>query len=160
MKSNFRDTVNYPTRFLGLHHDYPNLKEEAKFVPAKIVKGDHNKILFQVHYQGQNESLVAEQVVAAYLNKLRTIISINKLTNNEAVLSVPAYFTQIERKALLDAAKIAELHVTRLLNESTAVALDYGIFRKVDLDAKNPRNILFVDFGHSKLSTFVCSFTK
>jgi heat shock protein 4 len=129
-------------------------------VPAKIVKGEHNKILFQVHYQGQSESFVAEQIVAAYLNKLRNIISINKLTNNEAVLSVPSYFTQIERKALLDAARIAELNVTRLFNESTAVALDYGIFRKSDLDAKNQRNILFIDFGHSKFSTFVCSFTK
>jgi heat shock protein 4 len=61
---------------------------------------------------------------------------------------------------LLDAAKIAELNVTRLLNESTAVALDYGIFRKNDLDPKTAKNILFVDFGHSKFSTFACSFTK
>jgi molecular chaperone DnaK (HSP70) len=60
----------------------------------------------------------------------------------------------------MDAAKIAELHVTRLLNESTAVALDYGIFRKTDLDPKTPKNVLFVDFGHSKLSAFACSFTK
>ena len=46
------------------------------------------------------------------------------------MIAVPTYFTQQERKAVLDAAKIAELEVTRLLNESTAVALDYGIFRK------------------------------
>lgn len=76
------------------------------------------------------------------------------------MLSVPSYFTQIERKALLDAARIADLNVTRLLNECTAVALDYGIFRKNDLDVKNARNILFVDFGHSKFSAFACSFTK
>lgn len=75
-------------------------------------------------------------------------------------MAVPTYFTQQERKAVLDAAKIAELNVTRLINESTAVALDYGIFRKNDLDATNPRNVLFIDFGHSKMSVFVCSFTN
>lgn len=75
-------------------------------------------------------------------------------------MSVPSYYTQIERKSLLDAAKIAELHVTRLINECTAVALDYGMFRKNDLHATNARNVLFIDFGHSKLSAFVCSFTK
>lgn len=58
------------------------------------------------------------------------------------------------------AAKIAEVNVTRLINESTAVALDYGIFRKADLDSKNTRNVLFIDWGHSKLSIFCCSFTK
>ena len=50
--------------------------------------------------------------------------------------------------------------MTRLLNESTAVCLDYGIFRRNDLDAKNARNVLFLDFGHSKLSLFAASFTK
>lgn len=61
---------------------------------------------------------------------------------------------------MFDAAKIAELNITRLINESTAVALDYGMFRKADLDATNARNVLFLDFGHSKFSTFTCGFTN
>lgn len=52
MKTNFRDTVSYPTRFLGLPNDFPLLREQTKFVPAKSVKGDHGKLLFQVNYQG------------------------------------------------------------------------------------------------------------
>jgi heat shock protein 4 len=76
------------------------------------------------------------------------------------VLAVPTYFTQQERKAVFDAAKIAELNITRLINESTAVGLDYGMFRKNELDATNARNVLFVDFGHSKLSVFLSSFTN
>ena len=34
------------------------------------------------------------------------------------------------------------------------------MFRKADLDAKNARNVLFIDFGHSKFNVFACSFTK
>lgn len=84
----------------------------------------------------------------------------NNFDNKSAVVAVPTYYTQQERKAVFDAAKIAEFNITRLINESTAIALDYGIFRKNDLHATEPRNVLFIDFGHSKLSTFLCSFTK
>mgnify|MGYP000979591878 FL=1 len=159
MKSNFKDTVSFPSRFLGLRPDNPLLRAEKKFCPAKCVTKD-DKIAFEVKYQGQPETLFPEQIYAAYLNKLRLIIQKNNFDNKSAVIAVPPYFTQAERKALLDAARIAELNVTRLLNESTAIALDYGMFRKADLDATNARNVLFVDFGHSKLSVFLCSFTN
>ena len=54
--------------------------------------------------------------MAGFISKLRTIIHMNKLANTEAVISVPSYYTQLERQALLNACKIAELNVTRLLN--------------------------------------------
>lgn len=101
-----------------------------------------------------------EQALAAYFNKLKSIMQHNDFESKEAVIAVPSYLTQAERKGILNAAKIAELHITRMINESTAIALDYGIFRKSDLDAKNQRNVLFLDFGHSKFSIFCCSFTK
>ena len=101
-----------------------------------------------------------EQLLAAYFNKLRLIMAHNGLENKEAVIAIPPYLTQQERNGILAAAKIAEINVTRLINESTAVALDYGIFRKADLDVKEARNVLFIDFGHSKLSVFCCSFVK
>lgn len=94
------------------------------------------------------------------MNKLRLIIQKNNIENKSAVIAVPTYLTQQERKAFLDAAKIAELQVTRLINDSTAIGLDYGMFRKADLDKEKPRNVLFIDFGHSKLSIFACNFTQ
>lgn len=75
------------------------------------------------------------------------------------MISVPSYFSELERKALLDACKIAEISVSRLFNESSAVALSYGMFRKSELTS-TPKNIIFVDFGHSKLSAYCASFTK
>lgn len=94
------------------------------------------------------------------LQKLKDIIAKNGLNNKEMVLSVPGYFTEKERQALLDAAKIAEVTVLRLFNEESAAALGYGIFRRAELDPTNQRNVIFVDFGHSKLSTYVAGFTK
>jgi len=77
----------------------------------------------------------------------------------DIVLSVPSYFTEKERKALLDACKVADVSVSRLFNETSAVALSYGIFRRSELST-TPKNVVFVDLGHSKLSVFCASFTK
>lgn len=47
-----------------------------------------------------------------------------------------------------------------MFNESSAISLSYGLFRKAELDPTVPRNVAFVDLGHSKFSAFVASFTK
>ncbi len=133
MKSNFKDTIVSPMRFLGLDAHYPLLRAETKFTPAKTLQHE-NRIFFDVNYQGQKLNLLPEQAMAAYFNKLKLIIAKNGLENKDVILSVPTYLTQAERKAYYDAAKIAELNI-KLINDSTAVALDYGLFRKGDLDA-------------------------
>lgn len=134
IKSNFKDTVVAPMRFLGLDVDYPFIRAETKFSPASSNFSD-DKLKFDVNYQGVKHSLLPVQVMAAYFNKLKLIIAKNGLEDKEAIISVPAYLTQQERKAYFDAAKIAELNIVRLINDSTAIALDYGLFRKGDLDA-------------------------
>lgn len=46
------------------------------------------------------------------------------------------------------------------MNENAAVCLGYGIFRKKELDEKVKKNVVFVDFGHSKTSAWCAAFTK
>lgn len=46
----------------------------------------------------------------------------------------------------------------RLINESTAIAITYGFFKKAELNPEKPRIVAFVDFGHSKLSVTFCLF--
>lgn len=60
---------------------------------------------------------------------------------------------------MLDAAGIANQKVIRLLNDSTAIALDHYMSHREEL-TEEPKNILLVDFGHSKLSLTVVSFCK
>lgn len=80
--------------------------------------------------------------------------------SSNVCISVPAYYTEAERKALIDACKVADIPLERLLNETTAIAINYGLFRKADLDPEKPRHVAFVDLGHSKFSAFVGSFYK
>jgi len=158
-KSNFKNTICYPFRFLGMKGDSPHLGQESKFIYNKLTTLPDNRVGFTVTYAGETKTFLPEQIVATMLQKLKDIIRKNEISHSDYVLTVPSYFTEQERRALLDAAKLADINVVRLLNEHAAISLAYGIFRKAELDA-NPRNVLFVDIGHSSTSVFLASFTK
>jgi len=90
---------------------------------------------------------------------MKTFFEHANIQSKDIVISVPSYFSNVERQAVLDAAEIADLKCIRLINEATAVALTYGFFRKPDLPATgDPRYVVFVDLGHSKLTITVASF--
>ncbi len=74
---------------------------------------------------------------------------------------MPSYFTDIERRALLDAGQVAGLNVLALINDTTASALSYGIYKQ-DLpeEQDKPRIVVFVDMGHSSLQVAACAFNK
>lgn len=100
-----------------------------------------------------------EQLIGAYLKKVHKFYENANIQTKDIVISVPSYFSNVERQSVLDACDIAGLKCVRLINESTAVCLNYGFFRKADLPEKeNPRIVAFVDFGHSKLTVTVASF--
>ena len=101
-------------------------------------------------------------MLGAYLGKLRDIAAAElKNTVSDVVIAVPGWFTDIQRRAVLDAASIANLNTLRLMNDTTAVAFGYGI-TKSDLpeDPENARHVVFIDIGHSSLSVSVAAFSK
>ncbi|KAL6054964.1 Molecular chaperones HSP105/HSP110/SSE1, HSP70 superfamily [Balamuthia mandrillaris] len=77
----------------------------------------------------------------------------------DVVLSVPGWFTVAQRKALMDAAHIAQLNPLCLMNELTATALSYGIY-KTDLPEKDPLYVMFYDMGDSSTSCSLVAYTK
>ena len=74
---------------------------------------------------------------------------------------VPCSFTDAERRCMLDAAKIAGLNCLRLMNDTTATALAYGLYKQ-DLPAPEdkPRNVIFVDMGSSNFQVSACALHK
>jgi heat shock protein 4 len=76
----------------------------------------------------------------------------------DAVVGVPSWWNDAQRRALLDAANVAGLNVLRLLNETTAVALQYGILKP--LSKSQELKCLFVDVGHSSTQVSLVSFTE
>lgn len=97
-----------------------------------------------------------EQVLAAFMTKLTFIIEHNNLDDKLKMISVPSCLTQMERKAILNAAEISGMKNVKLVSEAIAIGLDYGSFKKTEL--AEGRNVLFIDFGHAKLSLSLIKF--
>lgn len=112
-------------------------------------------------YLGEPRQFSVTQLTAMYLGKLRDIASNELKTGvSDIVITVPGWFTDIQRRALLDAAQIAGLNCLRLINDTTAVALGYGITKSDLPEPENPRHVVFVDVGHSSTSASVVAFSK
>lgn len=74
----------------------------------------------------------------------------------ECVITVPGYFNQVERKALLQAAQLADVKVLQLINDYMAVALNYGIFRTKDFN-DTAQYVMFYDMGASATTATIVS---
>uniref|UniRef100_A0A8C8F2P6 Uncharacterized protein n=1 Tax=Oncorhynchus tshawytscha TaxID=74940 RepID=A0A8C8F2P6_ONCTS len=98
-----------------------------------------------------------------YIQRLKSslVYDLAQMPSGTTGIKVPCYYTDAERRSVVDAAQIAGLNCLRLMNETTAVALAYGIYKQ-DLPApeEKPRIVVFVDIGHSGYQTSVCAFNK
>ncbi|XP_046748462.1 97 kDa heat shock protein isoform X2 [Diprion similis] len=162
MVTNMKNTISGFKRLLGRKYNDPHVQRELQSLGYKTSQQPDGSIGIHVHYLGEDHVFSPEQITGMLFTKLKDISETALQTAvNDCVISVPSYFTQAERQALLDAARIAGLNVLRLFNETTATALCYGIYKQ-DLPAPEaaPRNVVFVDCGHASLQVSVCAFHK
>ncbi|KAL1292306.1 hypothetical protein AAHE18_20G262000 [Arachis hypogaea] len=111
-----------------------------------VVPGDDDKPMVAVTHKGQEKHLCAEEISSMILTKMRDIAEkYLQAPVNNAVITVPAYFTDSQRKATKDAGAIAGLNVMRIINEPTAAAIAYGLDKLAG--CKEERNILIFDLG-------------
>ncbi|KAF2713160.1 heat shock protein Hsp88 [Pleomassaria siparia CBS 279.74] len=159
--SNLKNTVSSFTRLAGRSIDDPDVEIEKDFISAPLVDVG-GQVGAEVTYLGKKEKFTATQIVAMFLTRLKATASAElKLPVADVVLSCPVWFTDAQRRAILDAADIAGLKCLRLINDTTATALGYGI-TKLDLPTaeEKPRRVVFVDIGHSNYTATVVEFKK
>lgn len=159
--SNLKNTVSSLKRLVGRTINDPDVAIEQEFVTAPLVDVD-GQVGAEVTYRGEKVKFTAVQLIAMFLGKIRDTAGKElRLPVADIVISVPSWFTDAQRRGMLDAAEIANLKTLRLVNDNTAIALGYGI-TKSDLpegDAK-PRRIAFVDIGYSDYTCSIVEFRK
>jgi len=161
IKMNFKNTCRNFKHLLGLNIDSPGVQEENQWCLTPLVEHTDGNVGYQVSYKGMQHTMPVPVITAMFLTKLRDITEKwcqSKLV--DVVIGVPAYFSDVHRKALLDAAKIAGISVLRLMNEHTATALAYGIYRTANFHAENPITVAFCSMGHSIFSVSIVQFIR
>ena len=161
MISNLKNTVGSLKRLAGRQFGDAELDIERQFITCNLVDVN-GQAGAEVTYLGQKEAFSFSQLIAMYLTKIKNTASAElKLPVSDVVISVPAWFTDNQRRALMDAAEIAGLKLLRLLNDTTATALGYGITKSdLPLPEEKPRRVAFIDIGHSNYTCSIVAFKK
>ena len=136
--SNSSNTIFAVKRLIGRTFDGDAVQKDIKTLPYEIVKADNG----DAWVKANGKKYAPSEISASVLRKMKE--TAEKYLGSEvtkAVITVPAYFNDSQRKATKDAGKIAGLEVERIINEPTAAALEYG------LDKKKSGTIAVYDLG-------------
>ena len=129
--TNAHNTVYSIKRFMG--ETYDQVQKEISRVPYKVVKGDNNTPRVDI----DGKLYTPQEISAMVLQKMKkTAEDYLGTTVSEAVITVPAYFSDAQRQATKEAGEIAGLKVHRIVNEPTAAALAYGLDKATKKDMK------------------------
>jgi len=138
--TNPANTIFSSKRLIGRKYD--EIKGEISTLPYKVVEGKNGAAVIECDIDGKAETFMPEQISSMILGKLKADAeSYLGEPVTQAVITVPAYFNDDQRRATKDAGSIAGLEVMRIINEPTAASLAYG------LDKKGEETIAVYDLG-------------
>ncbi|EYE99577.1 molecular chaperone Hsp70 [Aspergillus ruber CBS 135680] len=140
---NPHNTVFDAKRLIGRRYNDAEVQADMKHYPFKIAD-QGGKPVVEVEFKGETKQFTPEEISSMILVKMReTAEAYLGGTVNNAVVTVPAYFSDSQRQATKDSGLIAGLNVLRIINEPTAAAIAYGLDKK----GEGERNVLIFDLG-------------
>ncbi|PNX74272.1 heat shock protein 70 kDa, partial [Trifolium pratense] len=133
-------------RLIGRQFSDDVVQKDINLWPFKVIADVNNKPMVVVRYKDQEKQLCAEEISSMVLIKMREIAEayLESPVKN-AVITVPAYFNDSQRKATKDAGVIAGLDVMRIMSEPTAAAIAYSLDKRINCVVE--RNIFVFDLG-------------
>uniref|UniRef100_A0A8C8GDZ5 Hypoxia up-regulated protein 1 n=1 Tax=Oncorhynchus tshawytscha TaxID=74940 RepID=A0A8C8GDZ5_ONCTS len=136
---------------LGKKHDNPQVAVYQKRFPEHHLVTDESRgtVLFSFL------STLLPNYFEAPLECI--LLSLTEQPIKDAVITVPVFFNQAERRAVLQAAQMAGVKVLQLVNDNTAVALNYGVFRRKDINS-TAQNIMFYDMGSGSTTATIVTY--
>ena len=136
--TNPENTVFGIKRLIGLKYDAPEVQRDIRNLPYAIEKGDNGDVRINIRGKRYSPAEISSFILADIKKSAEAYLG-EKVT--DAVITVPAYFSDSQRQATKDAGRIAGLNVLRIINEPTAASLAYG------MDKKSEEKIAVFDLG-------------
>lgn len=142
---------------LGKKVEHPQVQMFLERFPHYEIKAhpERGTVMFQ---HDENTVYTVEELIAMILEHAKSIAeSYTEQKIKDAVVTVPVYFNQAERRAMMEAASLAKIQVLQLISEPMAVALNYGMFRRKEING-TAKNLMFYDMGSQDTTVSIVSF--
>jgi L1 cell adhesion molecule like protein len=137
-------TVFDAKRMIGRDFSDPFLQKDKEHFPFGVVNDGKGRPQIQVETKDGQKTFYPEEISAMVLQKMKAIAETYLgETVKDAVVTVPAYFNDMQRQSTKDACVIAGLNPLRIINEPTAAAIAYGL----DKQGAGEKNVLIFDLG-------------
>eukprot|EP00579_Thalassiosira_antarctica_P008591 CAMPEP_0201882468 /NCGR_PEP_ID=MMETSP0902-20130614/13955_1 /ASSEMBLY_ACC=CAM_ASM_000551 /TAXON_ID=420261 /ORGANISM="Thalassiosira antarctica, Strain CCMP982" /LENGTH=840 /DNA_ID=CAMNT_0048410995 /DNA_START=37 /DNA_END=2559 /DNA_ORIENTATION=- len=174
--SNYKNTITNTKRLIGLSFNDPRAQEEMKKVAYKCVPYPHagnvpDGIAVSVTLAGEEKILPIEAVagmmvkhmgsIAAEKAALESHCEPSECFPREWVVAIPGYYTDAQRRAFLAGCEMAGVKgVQRLMNEGTATALAFGIFKDIrkEFTKDKATHVMFIDMGCTTYSVSIVDY--
>eukprot|EP00535_Pseudo-nitzschia_heimii_P007830 CAMPEP_0197173112 /NCGR_PEP_ID=MMETSP1423-20130617/155_1 /TAXON_ID=476441 /ORGANISM="Pseudo-nitzschia heimii, Strain UNC1101" /LENGTH=833 /DNA_ID=CAMNT_0042621873 /DNA_START=119 /DNA_END=2620 /DNA_ORIENTATION=+ len=177
--SKFKTTIKNMKRLVGLAFDDPRAQKEMKRIPFQCIPLQHSSggpssIAVKASNNGEDITIPIEQVLGMIVHHMGMIaakkssesagsnaVDVNSLFPQDWVIAIPPYYTDAQRRAVLNGCKIVGIPgVQRLMHENTATALAYGIFKDIrkEFTKESQTNVMFIDMGASAYTVTIAAF--
>ena len=137
-------TIYGVKRLIGRQFNDKEVQNDMKYWPFKVIKDPNsNKPKIEVEFQDKKQTFFPEEISSMVLGMMKEIAQdyLNREVK-DVVITCPAYFNDLQRKATQMAGKLAGLNVIRIINEPTAAAIAYALDKNID-----DKNFLIFDLG-------------
>lgn len=163
-RTNIKNTIAGMKLLVGRKFDEPEVQREIARNAFSTERLPNGGVGIRIVYNDEEIVISAEQVMAMMLVKLKETAAFanSGVQIGESVLAVPYWFSESQRKGVLAACEIAQLNCLKVMNESTAIALSYGIYKSAKklFSETEPVHVMFIDLGYSCYSVTIVDFVQ
>lgn len=163
-RSNILNTVAGMKLLVGRQFDSPEVQRELSKQAYKGVRMPNGGVGVELNYNDAPVQIPIEHALAMVLAfaKLTSKQANNGVDMADVVVAVPYWFTDAQRRGVLTACEIAGMHCLKVANESTNIALSYGIFKSAKklFSETEPTHMMFIDLGYTCYTVSIVDFIQ
>ncbi|KAL5077508.1 hypothetical protein RYX36_016492 [Vicia faba] len=153
-----KSTISQIKRFIGRGFSDPDMERDLRMLPLETSEGPDGGVLIHLKYLQRALTFTPVQIMSMLFAHLKTMTEKDlEAPVSDCVIGIPSYFTDLQRRAYLDAARIAGLKPLRLIHDCTATALSYGIY-KTNFQSEGSTYVAFIDIGQCDTQVCIAAF--